>query len=110
VLESQSSKFFVEATMPAETFVDMSEAAIFSRVIDPDENTLTPEAVASILRMDFSRADRERMCMLSEKASEGTLTPEEDRALENYVQVNHLLTIIQSKARRSIQKSMHPSL
>ncbi len=96
--------------MPSGTFSHMSEAAIFSRVIDPEVPTLTPEAAASLLHLNFSQADRERICMLSEKASEGTLAPEEDRALENYVQVNHLLTLMQSKARRSIENSLHPSL
>jgi len=90
------------------TLTDTSEAAIFSRVFEPEKPTLSPEAAASILQLDFSRADRKRMEVLSEKARRGTLTPEEDRALESYISVNHLLTIMQSKARRSLHNNLRP--
>jgi hypothetical protein len=88
--------------MPAKTLTGTSEAAIFSRVLEPEKPTLSPDAAASILKLDFSQADRERMDALSEKARQGTLTPEEDQELESYIHVNHLLTIMQSKARRSL--------
>ena len=93
--------------MKAETLADTSAAAIFSRVLEADKTPLSPDAAWSLLRLDFSRADRRRMDLLSAKAGKGTLTAEEDAELENYINVNHLLTIIQSKARRSLQQKLH---
>ena len=43
------------------------------------------------------------MHQLSAKAREGTLTPEEQAAANNYERVGHLLNILQSKARRSLK-------
>jgi hypothetical protein len=91
------------------TQIETSEAAIFSRIFEPEKPTLSAEAAASLLKLDFNRRDRERMNQLSAKASEGSLTAEEDAELENYIHVNHLLTIIQSKARRSLQRHEHPT-
>ena len=87
---------------------DTSEAAIFSRVFEPERPTLSPEAARSLLALDFSQADRKRMNALSAKARKGTLTAQEERALDNYINVNHLLTIIQSKARRSLGRNGRP--
>ena len=38
-----------------------SEAAIFSRVLEPEKPMLSEDAARSILALDFTRADRERM-------------------------------------------------
>jgi hypothetical protein len=89
--------------MASETLTETSEAAIFSRVIEPDAPSLTAEAANVLLKLDFQPADRKRMNALSQKAGKGVLTPAEDEELENYIRVNHLLTIIQSKARRSLR-------
>ena len=94
----------MKAATPIES-TDTSEAAIFSRVLQPDKPSLSPEAASSILKLDFSPADRRRMESLSAKARKGRLTPDEDRELENYINVNHLLTIMQSKARRSLRNN-----
>ena len=79
-----------------------SEAAILSRVLEPDKPMLSHDAARSILALDFAPADRDRMNELSAKARAGTLTADEDEELENYIRVGDLLAIMQSKARRSI--------
>ena len=80
-----------------------SEAAIFSRVLEPEKPMLSGDAARSILALNFSSEDRDRMNALSAKARAGTLTAEEDEELENFVRVGDMLAIMQSKARRSIQ-------
>jgi hypothetical protein len=80
-----------------------SEAAIFSRVLEPEKPMLSPDAARSILALDFTTADRERMNALAAKASLGNLTPDENEELDNYLRVGDLLAIMQSKARRSLQ-------
>jgi hypothetical protein len=81
---------------------DTSEAAIFSRLLEPENATMPPEAARSILALDFSQVDRDRINVLSAKARQGTLTSEEDQELENFIRVGDLLAIMQSKARRAL--------
>ena len=83
--------------------VSTSEVAILSRVLEPDKPTLSPTAARDLLALDFSPADKDRMRELSAKARAGTLTPAEQAETDNYERVGHLLSILQSKARRSLK-------
>ncbi len=80
-----------------------SEAAIFSRVLEPEKPMLSDDAARSILALDFAPADRERMNALAAKARAGALSPAEDEELENFLRVGDLLAIMQSKARRTLR-------
>lgn len=88
--------------------VGNSEAAILNRIVRPDQPTFSAEAAHGILALDFNQADKERMHQLSAKAREGTLTPEEQAALNNYERVGHLINILQSKARLSLKNGGRP--
>jgi hypothetical protein len=83
--------------------LNTSEAAILGRVLKPEKPTLSREMAQEILDLDFDQADTDRMRQLSAKAREGTLTPDEQSEIDNYERVGHLLNILQSKARRSLQ-------
>jgi hypothetical protein len=83
--------------------VDTSEVAILGRVLEPGKPTLSPAAARALLALDFTPADKERMRDLSANAREGTLTAAEHVAINNYERVGHLLSIMQSKARRSLK-------
>jgi hypothetical protein len=85
--------------------LDTSEVAIFSRVLEPDQATLSIAAVESILGLGFKQADKDRMAELSAKAKQGTLSPEEQEAISNYERVGHALSLMKSKARRSLKSS-----
>jgi hypothetical protein len=80
-----------------------SEVAIFSRVLEPDQATLSIAAAEAILELGFKQADKDRMAELSVKAKVGTLSPEEQEAINNYEKVGHLLSLMKSKARRSLK-------
>jgi len=80
-----------------------SDAAILSRVLEPDKPILSLQAARYILALDFTSGDKERMRRLSAKARAGTLTPNEQVEIGNYERVGHLLNILQSKARRSLK-------
>jgi len=80
-----------------------SEAAILTRVIEPDKPNMPPEAARALLALDFTSMDRARMNELSAKARQGALTPDEGQELDNYIGVGHLLALMQSKARRSLR-------
>lgn len=64
---------------------------------------ISPEAAKDILEWAFDQADKERMRALAAKARSGTLTAEEDAEAGRHELVGHLLNIMQSKARRSLQ-------
>ncbi len=82
-----------------------SEAAILDRIVHPEQPTFSPDAARGILALDFDQTDKERMHVLSAKAREGTLTADEQAAVNNYERVGHFLNILQSKARRSLKNS-----
>ena len=75
------------------------DAAFFGRVL----LSLDPESVAEVARsideITFSKEDQERMQRLADKASAGTLTPEEEQEIDSYERVGHYLGILKSKAR-----------
>jgi hypothetical protein len=92
--------------MRGDTMTTNSEAAIFSRVLEPEKPMLSHDAARSILALDFTTADRERMNTLAAKARAGELTDDENEELDNYVRVGDLLAIMQSKARRSLRNGL----
>jgi hypothetical protein len=80
-----------------------SEAAIFSRVLEPEKATLDVAAARAIINLEFKQTDRDRMRGLLAKAKEGTLTAKEQVELDNYERVGHMLSLMKSKARRSLK-------
>jgi uncharacterized protein YnzC (UPF0291/DUF896 family) len=96
--------------MATETSLEpTSEAAILTRLIRPDDGSLTPEAAAAWLAIRFEQGQLDRMHELAQKNQDGLLTPAEQAEMENYRSVGFLLDLIHSKARRSIkkQRSIH---
>lgn len=82
-----------------------SETAIFERLVLPSEPGLSQEAARSLLSVGFSSEDTKRMHVLSERARQGTLTPDEQQEIDNYERVGHYLAILQSKARTALRDS-----
>lgn len=85
-----------------------SETAIFERIVLPSEAGLSDEAARFLLALGFNSDDTERMHVLAEKARQGTLTPDEQQAIDNYERVGHYLAILQSKARLALRALTHP--
>jgi hypothetical protein len=80
-----------------------SEVAIFGRVLEPEEATLDVAAAKAILNLDFQQADKDRMRGLLAKAKKGTLTADEQVEIDNDERVGHMLSLMKSKARRSLK-------
>jgi len=80
-----------------------TDMAILGRVLEPNKATLAPEAARAFLALDFTAADKDRMRDLSAKAREGTLTAREQAEINDYERVGHLISLMQSKARRSLK-------
>jgi hypothetical protein len=81
-----------------------TSAAILNRLIQPDADDLSPEAASSILRIDFPEVDHARMSELSALAQEGRLSEDDRDELDEYLRVADMLAVLQSKARRSLQR------
>ena len=77
------------------------------RLLDPLTDVFTREVASAVLEL---RADSElqvRIAELRRKANEGTLTPAEDAEYKDFVEAVDLISIIQTKARRFLEK--HPA-
>jgi hypothetical protein len=85
------------------TLEPTTECDILSRVIDADEESLPPAAARALLRWRFPQPDVDRMQDLADRNTEGDLSPEERRELENYVHVGQFVAVLQAKARLSLQ-------
>jgi hypothetical protein len=81
-----------------------SEVAIFGRILEPEEATLDVAAARAILDFEFKQPDKDRMRVLLAKAKEGTLTTDEQVEINNYERVGHMLSLMKSKARRSLKR------
>lgn len=81
----------------------ISEVAIFGRVLEPDQATLDAAAARAILNLNFKQADKDRMRQLLAKAKAGTLAGDEETEIDNYERVGHMLSLMKSKARRSLK-------
>ncbi|MFI5378487.1 MAG: hypothetical protein ACHRHE_04260 [Tepidisphaerales bacterium] len=81
-----------------------SELNILRRILDAARVAFPPEAARFVLDLDFDEADHGRMEALSQKASAGTLTAEEEDELRGYVQVGHILALFQAKARMTLHR------
>ena len=80
-----------------------SEVAIFGRVLEPEKATLDIAAAKAIINLDFKQADKDRMRELLAKAKKGTLLAAEQVEIDNYERVGHMLSLMKSKARRSLK-------
>ena len=81
-----------------------SEAAIFGRLIEAERGDLSPDLARYILAIDFRPEDRARMHDLAVRNQGGRLSKAEWDELQNYVNVGHLLALMQSKARKSLKR------
>jgi hypothetical protein len=90
--------------MATATASKYTEAAIWARLIDPEQATLSAEAAQSILALRFPQNDLSRMHELAVRNGQGKLTPAEKEDLANYIKVGDILALLHSKARQSLTK------
>lgn len=82
-----------------------TDTAIFARLIQAREEDLSAEAARYLMSFRFDENDVARVNELSEMASLGTLSPEDEAELDSYIHVGNLLAIMQSNARRALVES-----
>jgi hypothetical protein len=83
------------------------EAAILTRVVQPNHHDLSPAAARALLKLDFTDSDRQRMHELAVKNQAGALLGAEEHELDSYLRVGRLLDLLGAKARLSLKKRGH---
>jgi hypothetical protein len=81
-----------------------SEAAILARVIQPEQDDLSPAAAKALLKLGFTQGDRDRMHELAVKNQDGALAEAEQHELDSYRRVGRLLDLLVARARLSLSK------
>jgi hypothetical protein len=81
-----------------------NEAAILARVIQPNQDDLSPAAALALLQFDFPAEDRRRMHELVVKNQRGNLSSTEQVELDGYLRIGRLLDLLGAKARLSLKK------
>jgi hypothetical protein len=81
-----------------------NEAAILSRVIQPDHDGLSSAAARALLKLEFTADDRLRMHELAVKNQADDLATDERRELDDYLRIGRLLDLLGAKARLSLKK------
>jgi hypothetical protein len=84
---------------------DNSSVAIWKRTIRPRTGSLSPAEGRALLRLKLSPSDLDRADELAAKAQAGSLAPQEERELDNYVAVASALEFLKSKARFSLSRT-----
>jgi hypothetical protein len=82
------------------------QAAILDRVIEPQRGGFSPEHAKYVLSLGISAEQQYRYAQLSEKAQSGQLSEPEQSELDDFLSVNSLLMILQSKARISLKQQL----
>jgi hypothetical protein len=78
----------------------MSTTEILEQALDPFVDCLTPEAARKIVVLRADPEAQSRLDALADRANEGSLTPEERAEYEKFRAIFHVITLLQSKARR----------
>jgi hypothetical protein len=79
-------------------------ADIFSRAFDA--GALSPATAELILKAKLPEQDVRRVDELLQKKSEDGLSPEQETLLQDYLNVDSILTLLKSRARRTLRKSV----
>jgi hypothetical protein len=90
----------------AKNDVSPSEVAILARVLTNEKGELPAEMARYFLALDFSDTDKASMHDLAMRNQEGALSASEKEELLAYAKVGTVLSILKSKARRTLRKKL----
>ena len=86
------------------TLTEHNQTAILSRLPNLDPAKITPEVARFILDIELSSDDARRLNELAQKARDGQLSPEEERAIEEFRRAGHVMELLKLKARLALQR------
>jgi hypothetical protein len=82
-----------------------TKRSVLERVLRPVEGEFPADFARKLLSLQFDPADQARYRELSEKAQTGELNHEEQIDLDDLLTTNDVLTILQAKARISLNRA-----
>jgi len=82
----------------------MATTSYLDRFLEPIADAMTPELARVIVDLRVDEKLQSEVELLREKANAGTLTPEEDAAYKDFVEAVDVISILQSKARRVLDR------
>ena len=65
----------------------------------------SPEIARELVEFQVDKEVQARVSALAQKANEGTLTAEEREQYHAFIEANDLITILQLKARKSLERA-----
>lgn len=74
--------------------------SLLDKLLDPVSACFTPETARALVALRPNDEVRNRVAALGQKAEAGTLTPEEARDYDTFIEVGDLIAALQLKARR----------
>jgi hypothetical protein len=83
----------------------MNAASALDRLLDPVGRCLTPEVARALVALRADAETQARIDELADKCTEGTLSPTERAEYEAYVAAIDFLTILQAKARGTLEQA-----
>ena len=90
--------------MKTASLAPKTEAEVWLRILHPTRD-LTPSVARAILKLTMPKIEIDRLHELSKKAQSGSLTSEEDAAMDDYERVGAILSTLKSKARQTLKRS-----
>jgi hypothetical protein len=78
---------------------------ILDRIIEPQTGGFAEEHARYVLSLNFSADEYAYYDDLAAKAQEGSLSADEQADLDEFLAVNAMLAVLQSKARVSLKKN-----
>jgi hypothetical protein len=79
--------------------------SLLDRLLDPVTQALSPEAARRLVDLRADDVAQERIDLLADKCTEGTLSPDERAEYESLVHAANLIAILQSKARAMLSRN-----
>ncbi len=87
------------------TFMSVDVSAILKELLGRFERNMTPEFARMFAKWELSEETESRLDDLSEKANEGTLTPEENAELGALIEMCDRLSILKMRSELLLKKA-----
>jgi hypothetical protein len=78
----------------------MATVDSIDRYLGIDAEKFTPPMAQAVLAFGATDDVKKRVSVLADKASLGTITEQERSEYERYIQIDELITVLKSRARR----------
>ena len=88
----------------AQGITGSTEAAIVSRIVDPEKGDLPKDIARGFLRLSLDQSDLDRLHELVVRNQDDALTPAEKTELESHMRISLLVDLMRAKALCTLKK------